>query len=495
MLSLQHIHKSFGQSEVLADVSLQVVAGEVLGLVGENGAGKSTLMNILGGLFPPTQGQVIYRSQKFAPPSPRASLEAGIAMIHQELNLFPNLTVYENLVLSDLPFLVSKKTALQRAQEMLEIVGLDIDPRRQLADLSHAQMQMVEIAKALGTDPQILIFDEPTTALSRHEATQLFKLIREQVDQQKAVIYISHNLEDVLALADRIAVLRDGRLVAEGPSSDLDKDELVKAMIGRSLNNYYPDHEEGLVAEPLLQVKDIRSPFCRDISFTIHAGEIVGFYGLVGAGRSEMARAIYGLDELEAGEIYWRGDRIEPVPKDWIKKGLIFLTEDRRSEGLLLTKGIHQNIRLASLPQFMAAWSHRVRRQEANEIAAQFVQATHLIHQDLDNQPVEQLSGGNQQKVVLAKWLMTKPSLLILDEPTKGIDIAAKKELYQLLRKLLKKGAGIILISSEIEELFGMCDRIAVMCEGQITGVFSRDGLQRELVMQAALPSQTQLTS
>ena len=501
LLKCHDIHKSFGEVTVLKDISLALAKGQILGLVGENGAGKSTLMNILSGLIPPTQGTLTLDGQPFRPASPRAAQEAGIAFIHQELNLFPNLSVAENLLLQHLPqkkwlglrFLNRKKAATQ-ARQLLDQVGLDVAPDTPVERLGPAQQQLVEVAKALGSQPRIIIFDEPTTSLTRHEVQNLFRLIQRLQSEGMAMIYISHNLEDVMHLADTIAVLRDGALVEQYPQrSAYQRSAIVSKMVGRSVDQLFPERSPRVPQEPLLRVEHLRAgQRVRDVSFVVKKGEVLGFYGLVGAGRSETIRMIYGLDDYESGDIYWKDQPLSSAtPRRWIEEGVGFLTEDRREEGLLLAQSIEKNVRLASLPKFVGGLFHTLNFSAARTAAAQQAQATRIKHHNLTHQPVTTLSGGNQQKVVLSKWLMTQPELLILDEPTKGIDIGAKHEIYVLIHRLVDEGAGVLLISSEIEELMGMCDRILVMSQGQITAEYARDAFDRSAILEAALHGST----
>lgn len=494
ILRLEDIHKSFGPVEVLRGISLQLHKGEVLGLVGENGAGKSTLMNILGGLFPPSAGALFFNRAAYQPQSARDAQEAGIAFIHQELNLFPNLSIAENLFISDLPrqggifrSLLSHRRLFERTRAALEAVGLDLPPGALVGKLSTAQQQLVEIAKAMARAPRLIIFDEPTTALSRHEAEGLFALIDRLRRQGIAMVYISHNLEDVLALSDHLAVLRDGALVSTGPADRYDKETLVRQLVGRDLEQYFPERAGRAGAAPCLEVQGLSSHAVRDISFELRQGEILGFYGLIGAGRSELVRALYGLDETLAGTICWQGQPVPPRPAGWIRRGVVLLTEDRREEGLLLSKNIRQNVQLAALPRFASRLLGKLDYPAIRAAVGRQTAATRVKYHDLEKQPVSQLSGGNQQKVVLSKWLLTDPQLLILDEPTKGIDIGAKEEIYHLINELADRGAGVLLISSEIEELLGLCDRILVMRNGRLSGAFERALFERQAILEAAL--------
>ena len=497
LLEIQHIHKSFGEVEVLKGINLKLASGQVLGIVGENGAGKSTLMNILGGLFPPTHGHMKLSGQPYEPVSPKDAQQAGISFIHQELNLFPNLSVTENLLLNRLPkkkilgiSFLDHKQAKKKANQLLKAVGLTIDPSVLLEQLTPAQQQLVEIARALSFHPRIIILDEPTTSLTRYEAENLFKLISRLKADGVGMIYISHNLEDVMKLADAITILRDGEQVGQIEKEAIyRKEDIVKKMVGREMNQLFPSRSKSANSHILLKAEHLKAGNkIQQISFEVKQQEILGLYGLVGAGRTEMARIIYGLDYFESGNIYWKGQLIKhPRPKDWIKRKVGFLTEDRRTEGLLLSQNIIQNIQLPVLPRFTQRPLQRLDFSGIQAAAHEQALATNIKFQSLSKQAVSTLSGGNQQKVVLAKWLTLQPELLILDEPTRGIDIGAKYEIYTLIHQLVAAGAGILFISSEIDELTGMCDRILVMSQGKITAQFKEDQFDRSAILAAAL--------
>lgn len=494
LLEVKNIEKWFGPVKVLKGVGFQLDRGNVLGLVGENGAGKSTLMNILGGLFPATSGELWIDGKEYLPTSPNDAQANGIAFIHQELNLFPNLTVAENMFINHFPqkriaglSFVDKKATRQKTGELLAKVGLSVSPNKTVGELTAAQRQMVEIAKALSTSPRIIIFDEPTTSLTRHEAQTLFNLILDLKSKGLAILYISHNLNDVLHLSDQIAVLRDGELIRDEKKEALTITDLVNAMVGRDMEHYFPQRETVPLKENCLQVQNLGAGFIRDISFSVYEQEVLGFYGLVGAGRSETARMIYGLDPMETGTLLWKGKPIKnPDPVQWIREGVAFLTENRQEEGLMLEQNLMKNIQLAALPRHLSA-GNIIDYKEIGKQAEHQADATKTKYNDLESQWVSTLSGGNQQKVVLAKWLMIAPQLFILDEPTKGIDIGAKHEIYLLMNRLVASGSSMLLISSEIEELLGLCDRILVMAEGRITKEFKKADFDRSAILEAAL--------
>ncbi|MEQ9441394.1 MAG: sugar ABC transporter ATP-binding protein [Cyclobacteriaceae bacterium] len=502
LLELNDITKKFGEAEVLKGINLPLEAGEIRGLVGENGAGKSTTMNILGGIHPPSSGSMRLNGAVFAPQSPTDSLAAGIAFIHQELNLFPNLSILENLFLSHFPQkkilgipVIDRQAARQQAQKLLQQVALDLNPATLVEELTPAQRQLLEIAKALSANPRIIIFDEPTTSLTSHETRKLFDLMARLKADNIAMIYISHNLQDVMHLCDHISVLRDGRLISDyNQAAGYHLPTIINDMVGRDIEQFFPDRNTAPGTETLLEVKSMHAEgVVHDISFTVKKKEILGFYGLVGAGRSEMARIIYGLDAFASGALYWKQQPISaPTPARWINKRVAFLTEDRREEGLLLAQPIGKNIALASLRRFVQSPLRWVARQPLQAAVSEQAEATKIKYHSLTTQPVATLSGGNQQKVVLAKWLMTKPELLIMDEPTKGIDINAKHEIYKLIHQLTEQGAGVLLISSEIEELLGLCDRILVMKQGRISAGFSKAEFDRSALLEAALHTEKQ---
>ena len=497
LLEIKHVRKAFGEVSVLKDVSLTLEKGQVMGLIGENGAGKSTLMNIVSGQFSPTSGELFLEENPYAPATPKAAIGAGIAFIHQELNLFPNLSVSENLFVHDFPkkkvagiSFIDRKKCRELTAGYLSEVGLSLDPDTLVERLTTAQRQMVEIAKALISKPKLIIFDEPTTSLTAHETQKLFELIERLKQGGTAMIYISHNLEDVCHLADKIAVMRDGQLVKTTQRAEgFDARRLIRDMVGRDIGQLFSQREGAVTAEEVFRVEKLSAgKKVKDVSFYIKKGETLGLYGLVGAGRSETARLIFGLDRPDAGEFFWHGQRLKsPSPTKWIREGVGFLTEDRREEGLLLPQGIQQNIRLTSLGHFATGALGTLDFKKAERQAGELAKATRLKYNSLSDQPVSTLSGGNQQKVVLAKWLLTNPQLLIMDEPTKGIDIGAKHEIYVLINDLVARGASVLLISSEVEELIGLCDRIVVLSEGKTKGEFSKAQFDRDDLLAAAL--------
>ncbi|GJM29580.1 MAG: ribose import ATP-binding protein RbsA [Cyclobacteriaceae bacterium] len=495
MLSLDNIRKSFGPVEILKGISFTVRKGQTLGLVGENGAGKSTLMNILGGVYEPNEGQIQFNGNPYRPARVSDSIQQGIAFIHQELNLFPNLTIMENLFLNEFPrkqglfkYFIDQKKILEQSQMLLKQVGLSVSPFTRVSDLTNGPQQLVEIAKALKGQPRLIIFDEPTTALSQAETDQLLQLIRKLKQRQVSIIFISHNLDEVKAISDTIAVIRDGSLIKVKPAAQYAKSDIIRDMVGRDLEQFFPERNCVIGKLPKLQVNDLNVDGKNQLSFEIKEREVVGVYGLVGAGRSEMARGLFGLSRVYQGSVKWNGvvyDKFKP--RQWIKQGVVYLTEDRREEGILSFKSVLENVQLASLHQFVKAGFGWLDHKGILSGVKEKVKATRVKYQTLESQPVSELSGGNQQKVLLSRWLMTNPGLLMLDEPTKGIDIGAREEIYHLINRVVEQDSCVLLISSEIEELLGMCDRILVMNQGRITATFPKTDFNRSEILKYAL--------
>lgn len=491
-LQFERITRSFFGVSVLKDVSFSVGAGHTLGLVGENGAGKSTLMNILGGNLVPDSGCMRLSGADYAPGNPRDAVRAGIAFIHQELNLFGNLSIAENLFLASFPTrgsLVDRKRIHERTRDVLEQAGLKVSPDTLVDRLSAGERQLVEIAKALNIEARLIIFDEPTTSLTSRETEHLFALMRRLRGQGIAMIYISHALGDVMQLADDIVVLRDGEVVGSGPKADFTIDRMITQMVGRSLDQLFPARSATPQAEAALKVSKVTQPgMVRDISFTLQRGEILGIAGLMGSGRTELARILFGLDRMQHGEIMLGDTPIhEMLPRERVGCGLAFLTEERREEGLCMDASIADNLALVAAPRHASGIIGWLDRDSMTASTTEHRDAVKLTASARDEQPVKTLSGGNQQKVVLAKWLMNQPKVFILDEPTRGIDVGAKHEIYGLINEITERGAAALVISSEIEELIGLCDRILVMNAGEIRGEFARADFDREAILRAAL--------
>jgi ribose transport system ATP-binding protein len=487
VLSVRGASKSFPGVQALQGVDLDVVGGEVHAIVGENGAGKSTLMKILAGIYQPDAGSIALDGQPIDIDGPRRAMALGIAMIHQELNLAPNLSVAENIFLGRAPTrggLIDWRRLDRQARALLGRLGIDLEVRDIVEDLSVARQQMVEIAKALSLEARVIIMDEPTSALTERETATLFGIIGRLKAEGVAVVYISHRLDEIFRVADRVTVLRDGRLVGGAPIAETTPGQLIGLMVGRELTALFPKSavEPG---PPVLEVRHLsRAGVLHDISFAVRRGEILGLAGLVGAGRTELARALFGADALDGGEIMLDGRHVTiRGPRDAIRHGLGFVTEDRQLHGLVLGMSVRENATLASLPRLthFGFLSFARERQVANEYVRQMDIRTPSIDQEVVN-----LSGGNQQKVVLAKWLATHPRVLILDEPTRGIDVGAKAEVHALMSRLAEAGVAILMISSELPEILGMSDRILVIRQGQVSGEFSRAEATQEKILASA---------
>ncbi|MHC4444705.1 MAG: sugar ABC transporter ATP-binding protein [Planctomycetota bacterium] len=489
------IGKSFFGVPVLQNASFRLPAGRVLGIVGENGAGKSTLMNILGGVIQPDTGRILLNGDDYAPKNPLEAQKNRIAFIHQELNLFTNLSIAENLFIGNfpsrplLPAFIDKKVLYKRAAALLEIVGLDVSPDMLVEELSPGLRQLVEIARALSMEARIFIFDEPTTSLTSTETERLFELIRQMRKKGFSIIYISHALEDVLNLSDDILILRDGEMVGSGPKADFTVERLVSLMVGRTIEELYPARTASRSTEVRLDVENLsQAGMIHDVSFQIHAGEVVGLFGLLGSGRTELSQMIFGLEPFETGTIRVNDKNItKPGPRERIRSGLAYLTENRREEGLLFEANITDNISLVALPSITRLPLGTVNKTALRRAVSGMVDSIQLRYAHLDRQPVRTLSGGNQQKVILARWLLNNPSVIILDQPTRGIDVGAKHEIYKMINQLADRGTGILLISSEVEELMGMCDRILIISTGQIRNIVDKNQFDREFILRAAL--------
>jgi ribose transport system ATP-binding protein len=493
ILAFEAIEKSFFGVSVLKKVTLGVPRGKVLGLVGENGAGKSTLMNLMGGVHMPDGGRMTLDGHPYAPRLPSDANDAGIAFIHQELNLFTNLSIAENIFIDGFPRLgwlpfLNRRHMRTRTGQFLAAVELDVSPDTLVEKLSPGERQLAEIAKALSFDARIIIFDEPTTSLTARETERLFRLIDRLRNDGASIIYISHILPDVLRLADEIAVLRDGELVAHGQTVDFSVQRMISLMVGRAIEQLYPERRATPATLPALTVTGLsHHGIVENISFTLYKGELLGVFGLMGSGRSEMARILFGLDEHDQGEIRI-GDGVyaKPSARRSIDAGMAFVTENRREEGLLMDISIAENIGLAALPHYASAPVAAVEETRYFGEIRTVAESLKVKSADIRHQPVKTLSGGNQQKSVIGKWLLDKPSVLIIDEPTRGVDVGAKYEIYSIINDLAAGGAGVLFISSELEELMGVCDRLLVMSNGEIQATFARSDFDRERILRAA---------
>jgi ribose transport system ATP-binding protein len=488
LLEARRLTKAFPGVRALKGVSLSVQRGEVLAVIGENGAGKSTLMKILAGVQTADAGEILLDGRPLDIRSVHDALANGIALIHQELNLADNLDVAANIFLGREPLragLIDRACARRQARQFLDAVGLDLSPDTLVSDLAIGQQQLVEIAKALSTQARVLIMDEPTSSLSAREAENLFRVIRDLRSRGVSIVYISHRLGEVKTLADRVTVLRDGENAGDLARDQISHAAMVKLMVGRDLSQFYP-HEPHQPGDIALEVLGVRTPAhpAHEVSFNIRHGEIVGLAGLVGAGRTEVLLTLFGVTPALGGRIRVCGKDVSPQsPLEAIQAGLSLVPEDRKKQGVILEMPVRENVSLASLRRDQQN-GFRNRRRET-ELSAEMIGAMR-IKTPSDRQVVQFLSGGNQQKVVLGKWLATQPRVLFLDEPTRGIDVGAKQEIYKLMEDLAHRGVAILFVSSEMEEVLGMSDRVLVMHEGRITGELARHELSEEAVMHLA---------
>jgi ribose transport system ATP-binding protein len=488
LLEARSLTKSFPGVRALKGVSLTVERAEVLAVIGENGAGKSTLMKILAGVQAADSGEILLDGQPVALDSVHDALANGIALIHQELNLADNLDVAANIFLGREPRRLGWIDAARthrEAKQFLDAVGLDVKPDTLVSTLAIGQQQLVEIAKALSTNARVLIMDEPTSSLSAGEAENLFKVINDLRTRGVSIVYISHRLGEVKRLADRVTVLRDGENSGGLAREEINHATMVKLMVGRDLSQFYP-HEPHRAGEVALQVDRLRTPMYprHEVSFKVHAGEIVGLAGLVGAGRTEVLLSLFGVTPALGGTIHVGGKEISPAsPQEAIEAGLALVPEDRKQQGVVLGMPVRENVSLASLRRDQRNGFLNLRREV--ELSTEMIGAMRIKTPN-DRQVVQFLSGGNQQKVVLGKWLAMQPRVLFLDEPTRGIDVGAKQEIYKLMEELARKGVAILFVSSEMEEILGMSDRVLVMHEGRLTGELQRAELSEEAVMHLA---------
>jgi ABC-type sugar transport system ATPase subunit len=450
-------------------------------------------MNILGGVVPFDAGSMLLNGQEYVPQNPAAATSAGIAFIHQELNLFTNLSIAENLFISNFPQVgktpfLNKARLRTKAQEYLAQVDLDLSPDTTVDRLSLGERQLVEVAKALSQDASLIIFDEPTTSLTARETERLFAIINRLHAAGKTIIYISHILRDVLQLADEIVVLRDGEVIKTGPKPEFDIQKMISLMVGRYIGTLYPERTSKPTEQVVLETRGLsKAGIVHDINFSLHKGELLGVFGLMGSGRSELAQIIFGMENYDRGEIIVNGKpRNQHSPVKSIQQNIAFVTENRREEGLLMTSTVAENLGLVALPHFTLPATNVVRQNALMEAIRSTVALLQVKVNDAFKNQAKGLSGGNQQKVVLGKWLMNNPSILIVDEPTRGVDVGAKYEIYSIINEIAAKGAAVLFISSEIEELIGVCDRILVMGVGEILGCFEQSDFNRERILQTA---------
>lgn len=489
ILSMKGITKSFSGVAALKNAALDLKAGEVVALMGENGAGKSTLMKILTGIYSKDSGEIQYMGQEVCFKGPAESEEAGISIVHQELNMMNDLTVAQNLFIGREEmngFLIDDKKMNEKARELFKVLKIDINPAEKIGNLTVGKQQMVEIAKAISSKAKVIIFDEPTAALTDSEIEELFKVIRDLKKQGTGMVYISHRMDEINVISDRVIVMRDGEYVGTLITKECSKDDIIKLMVGRAIfgepktaSNVTKDAPVVLKCENLNRGKAVK-----DVSFELRKGEILGFSGLMGAGRTEVARLIFGADKKDSGKIFINGKEVAiHTPQDAVAQGIGYLSEDRKRYGLIVDKSVEENTVISSLNDFVKGFF--IDKAKSKEVSQKYVESLKTKTPGV-SQLVKKLSGGNQQKVVIAKWLVKNSDILIFDEPTRGIDVGAKSEIYALMERLAKEGKSIIMISSELPEVLRMSDRVIVMCEGRITGILDIAEANQEVIMQSA---------
>ena len=489
ILTMEGIDKSFPGVHALDHVDLEVCRGEVHALMGENGAGKSTLMKVLTGIYSKDAGTITYEGREVEFHNPREAQEAGIVIVHQELNMMNHLTVAQNIFIGRefmKGFIIDDARMNVEAKKLFDQLGIDINPAEKMGNLTVGKQQMCEIAKAISHEAKVIIFDEPSAALTESEIEELFKIIRDLREKQLGIVYISHRMDEIKVITDRVTVMRDGTYVGTLITKDCTKDDIINMMVGRVIYEEPKTHSMVAPDAPVvLKVDHLNAgKLVKDISFELRKGEILGFSGLMGAGRTETARAIFGADPKESGDIYINGEKVEiNSPQDAVKHGIGYLSEDRKRYGVVVGKTLAENSTLASLEEFVKG--HLINRSKEREATQKYVDRLQTKTPSID-QLVINLSGGNQQKVVIAKWLVRNCDILIFDEPTRGIDVGAKNEIYHLMSELAAEGKSIIMISSEMPEVLRMSDRIIVMCEGRKTAEIDIAEATQEKIMHAA---------
>ena len=486
-LRMKAISKTFPGVKALSDVNFSVDFGRVHAIVGENGAGKSTLMKVLSGIYIPTTGTTEVGGVEVRMRKPADAQRLGIRMVHQELNLVPDLTVAENIYLGRMPRkwgLVDRAAMDGNAQSVLNELGAAIDPTVRLGELSISQQQLVEIAKAYAAEPRIIVLDEPTSSLSEHETTALFSILRRMKDSGIAIIYISHRLKEVLEIADDVTILRDGSVIDTRPAAGITAAEMIRLMVGREVTNVFPK-TPATMGDPVLRVVGLADAYnFADVTFDVREGEILGLTGLVGAGRTELAKAIFGLARVTAGSIEVSGKPVRiHSPADAAKAGIAYVPEDRKAEGIVPSMNVRENISLPILQRLSRLG--RVSLRTDRQLSADYVRDFSIVPPDPERR-INLLSGGNQQKAVISKWLSTKPKVLILDEPTRGVDVGAKAEIHRIIGELVARGMAVVMISSELPEVLGVCDRVVVMRDGRASAPIGRDVLSEERIMALA---------
>lgn len=489
ILEMKDISKTFPGVKALDHVQLQIRAGEVHALMGENGAGKSTLMKILMGIYSKDEGgEILFNGQPYEVANPKEAMDHGVVMIHQELNPILDMSVFENIFVGRelrKHGLVDSKAEIREAQKLIEECGLHVSPKEKLRNLTVAQCQLIEIIKAISINAKVIIMDEPTAAITEREVELLFGHIRRLKEKGVAIIYISHRMDEIFSICDRVSVYRDGHYIGSGETKDLTEAQLIKMMVGREITDVFPKLD-AQIGEVIFEAKNIvrADNKVKGVDLCVRKGEILGIGGLVGAGRSELVEGIFGMHELSSGEIYVKGKKVNVhSPRDIIKEGVALITEDRKVTGLNLSGSVNDNIAMVAIRKLVSNGLYN--QNKARSASQEYIEKLN-IKTPSGEQIVGNLSGGNQQKVVIAKWLLNDPDIIILDEPTRGIDVGAKRDIYLLLGQLVQQGKAVIMISSEIPELMGVCDRIMVMCEGNLSGEVTRDEFSQERIMTLA---------
>ena len=491
MLKMQGISKSFGTVKALQNINIEAYGGEVLALLGENGAGKSTLMKILSGVYTKDTGKIFIEGEEVFPHNIKEAEKLGVSIIHQELSVLPNLTVAENIFLGNEKFSkftrrINKSIINERSALFLEQIGCKVNPNTLVKDVNVGDRQMIEIAKALTKNSRIIIMDEPTTALTDVETKKLFEVIERLKEKGIAIIYISHRMEELFAICDRVTVLRDGQYVGDVKTSEIDQDGLIAMMVGRKLEDQFP-YKKVKGGKTLLKVENLQyKNKVNNVTFDIKSGEILGIAGLMGSGRTELAKTIFGEYKKDSGNVFVDDVKVNiNSPKEGIKNGICYVSEDRKGEGLILDMTVGENMSLSNLAAYENSLKKIDRKKEKEDIKEYIKKLS--VKTPSEGQLIKKLSGGNQQKAILAKWIMLSPKVLIIDEPTKGIDVGAKKEIYEVLNELKSDGKAIIMISSDMPEVLGISDRILVMHEGKISGELSREEANQETIMAYAV--------
>ena len=490
VLKMEHVSKIFPGVRALNDVHLEVKKGEIHALIGENGAGKSTLIKVLSGLYRPETGEIYIDGERVEIHDVQMARRYGIAVIHQELSLAENMSVAENIFMGRFlkkkkSFVVDDKNMKKEARRLLDLIGLPhILPETKVKKLSVAQQQMVEICRALSQETKLLVMDEPTASLASKETEILLDLMRSLKNKGVSIIFVSHKLDEVYKVCDRITVLRDGEYIGTGTVKDITYDKLISMMVGRKIENVFPEHKN-VPGELFFKAEHINSERVKDVSFELRKGEILGFYGLIGSGRTETMRALLGIDKNTKGDIFLENRKIKiNSPVEAVKEGIVLAPEDRKQEGLILRQTVDFNITITILKQIIKGL--KLNRKKANNAVEDIGERLRIKTPSYETKTVN-LSGGNQQKVVLAKWLVTNPNILILDEPTRGIDVGAKQEIYNLIYEIVETGVSVILISSEMPEVMNLCDRVYIMRDGRIVAIVDRKELTEETIMKNAI--------